>query len=296
MDTLSDLHVFATVVDAGSFVSAAQQLAITPSGVSKRLSRYEARLGVRLLNRTTRSLSLTEAGEALYDRSKAILAEVQQAELASRDAADTPQGVLRVACSDAFALHVLVPTLTSFQRTYPEVSVAVLQGDGPIDVVAERVDLAIRFERPANAAFVARRLIEDPWVVCASPAYLDRHGTPATPDELAAHRCMTIKARDVETYRWDFTRNSGMQTVEVDSVFSGIGAVVKAAALAGLGVARLARFLVQESIDRGELVHLLKPFEPQDERAIYAVYPHREFVPLKVRLLVDHLGQHMRPA
>ncbi len=293
MDALSDLHLFKEIVEAGSFVSAAARLDITPSAVSKRLSRYELRLGVRLLNRTTRSLSLTEAGETLFLRGRNILEEVELAELASIDAATKPSGGLRVACSDAFALHVLLPMLQTFQSTYPDVRINVLQGDGPIDMVTERIDVAIRFEQPTNTDFVVRPLIEDPWVVCASPSYLVQHGAPQHPYELATHRCLTIRARDVESADWIFRQGDQRATVTVNSVFSGIGLVVKQAALNGLGIARLAHFLVRESIRQGELVQLFKAFEPADKRSIYVVYPHRDFLPLKVRLFVDHISQHM---
>jgi len=292
MDVLSDLHVFQEVVEAGSFVKAAQRLEMTPSGVSKRLSRYESRLGIRLLNRTTRSLSLTEAGESLYARGRMILAEVLLAEEASRNATAMPRGDLRVSCSDAFALEVLVPTLSLFHAQFPDVSVTVLQGDGPIDVVEERIDVAIRFERPTNSDFVAVPLVDDPWVVCASPSYLDHYGLPEEPVDLASHRCMTIRARDVERDKWEFNVGGEDRTVQVESVFSGIGAVVKAAALTGLGVARLARFLVRDDIIHGHLVELLGKYAPVSQRSIYVVYPHREFVPLKVRLLVEHLRTH----
>ena len=289
MDALSDLHVFQEIVDAGSFVGASRRLEMTSSGVSKRLSRYESRLGIRLLNRTTRSLSLTEAGETLYARGRLIMAEVAQAELASKSTATAPQGNVRVSCSDAFALHALVPLLNAFHAQYPQVSVTVLQGDGPIDMIGERVDLAVRFERPKQPDFVALRLCDDPWVVCASPEYLAAAGTPKTPEDLSLHRCLTIRARDVENDRWAFTVGNENRTITVNSVFSGIGAVVKAAALNGLGIARLARFLAEDSLQSGALVELLKVYEPTSDRAIHIVYPHREFVPLKVRLLVDHL-------
>ncbi len=293
MDPLSDLLVFQAVVDAGSFVKAAERLGITPSGVSKRISRYEERLNVRLLHRTTRSLSVTDAGQSLYVRGQSILEEVQQAELASQNAATVPRGTLRVACSDAFALHVLVPALGKFHRQYPDVKVTILQGDGPINLIDERVDVAVRFERPTHAGFVARPLTEDPWVVCASPEYLEDAGRPQVPADLRDHRCLTIRARDIETLRWDFADGKRRFSVEVESVLSGIGLVVKNAAIQGLGIARLASFLVQESLARGELLRLLAAFEPPNRRKIYAVYPHREFIPLNVRLFIDHMAGHL---
>ena len=292
METPSDLQVFTEVAAAGSFVGAARRLNMTPSGVSRRISGYESRLEARLFNRTTRSLSLTEAGETLYSRGVNLLEEIQQAELASKQAAASPRGNIRVSCSDAFALEVLVPLLEPFLARYPDLGITVLQGDGPVDVIDERIDLAIRFEKPTHADFVAVPLVDDPWVVCASPSYLAAHGAPTVPADLSSHRCLTIRAREVETADWIFSEDGLEKTIKVESVLSGIGAVVREAALRGLGIARLARFLVKDAVESGDLVPLLDAFQPHSGRAIHIVYPHREFVPLKVRLLIDHLRDH----
>jgi DNA-binding transcriptional LysR family regulator len=208
MDSISDLYAFCEIVALGSFVRAARSLNMTPSGVSKKLSRFEERLNVRLLNRTTRTLALTEAGRDLYAQGKSILASIDEAEARAKHVSLTPRGRLRIACSDAFAVQVLAPMLSVFQERYPEVSITLIQGDGPIDIIEEEVDVAIRFERPTNAAFVAKRLIQDPWVVCASPSYF--------------------------------------------------------------------QIFPEMILD-------------DDDRAIYAVYPHREYLPVKVRVFVDEL-------
>ena len=266
---------------------------MTPSGVSKRFSRFEERLQVRLLNRTTRSLSLTESGEELYQRAALILDAIDDAESQARALSRTPSGKIRVACSDALALLVVVPMLSEFRDAYPELSVSLIQGDGPLDLLAEKVDLAIRFERPEHTSFVAKRLVDDPWVICASPDYLNRFGEPQEPAELLAHRCLTIEARMQENNLWEFER----EEITVRSVFSGIGLVVREAALAGLGIARLARFLVSEDIAAGRLAPLLESRMPKSDRAVYAVYPNREFLPAKVRVFIDALEKtlNLRP-
>ncbi|MEM7099277.1 MAG: LysR family transcriptional regulator [Pseudomonadota bacterium] len=293
MDGLSDLEIFTTVVEEGSFVRASATLNLTPSAVSKRISRYENRLGTRLLNRTTRALSLTESGQNLYARGKTILEEVAQAELASKHGSVTPTGNVRISCSDAFALHVLVPTLPSFRALYPDISITILQGDGPIDMIRERVDLAIRFEAPTNQDFVSMKLLPDPWVVCATPQYIATHGAPKHPRDLQHHPCLTIRARDSETNQWQFVTNGQPIHVDINSTLSGIGLVMKQAALNNLGVARLAHFLIKDCLDDGSLMRLLKDFEPTNSRHIHAVYPNRQFVPMKVTALVDHLRERL---
>lgn len=289
VDSVSDLYVFCEIVKSGSFVGAAERLNMTPSGVSKKLSRFEARLSVRLLNRTTRTLALTEAGRDLNAQGLVILSSIEEAEARVKNVSLMPRGRLRIACSDAFAIHVVTPMLGGFQERYPEVSVTLLQGDGPLDMLEERVDVAIRFERPNNAAFVTKRLVQDPWIICASPAYLSQFGTPKQPKDLISHRCLTIHARDRSVDTWSFTQGDTVEEVKVDGWFSGIGLVVKAAAMEGLGIARLAKFLVKKEIELGRLIPLLPDMISDDQRSIYAVYPHREFLPLKVRVFIDEL-------
>lgn len=289
METATDLYLFREIAAQGSFVAAAEKLKLTPSAVSKRLSRFEARLQVRLFNRTTRSLALTEAGRELLQRTEVILDAIDEAEQQARSLSETAAGRIRVACSDAFALHVIVPLLPQLYEAHPGLSVILVQGDGPLDLVAEKVDLAIRFEPPALTSFVAKRLIDDPWVVCASPSYLERYGHPQSPADLHQHRCLTIEARMFETNRWTFAN----EELQVASVFSGIGLVVREAALAGLGVARLAQFLVIDDLREGRLVELLASSMPESDRAIYAVYPNREYLAKKVRVFIDALAESL---
>jgi DNA-binding transcriptional LysR family regulator len=289
MDSISDLYAFCEIVALGSFVRAARSLNMTPSGVSKKLSRFEERLNVRLLNRTTRTLALTEAGRDLYAQGKSILASIDEAEARAKHVSLTPRGRLRIACSDAFAVQVLAPMLSVFQERYPEVSITLIQGDGPIDIIEEEVDVAIRFERPTNAAFVAKRLIQDPWVVCASPSYFAQFGKPELPADLTSHRCLTIHRRGQSEDKWSFSRAGAVEEVHVSGWFSSIGLVVKAAAMEGMGIARLATFLVNKEIKSGSLIQIFPEMILDDDRAIYAVYPHREYLPVKVRVFVDEL-------
>lgn len=289
MHPISEMSVFSEVVQSGSFIDAGRRLGLTSSGVSKKISRFEDRLGVRLFNRTTRSLSLTEAGQALFERCENILVAIEDAEDTARNLSTVPKGILRIAASDALSLEVLVPFLKEFQKDYPDVSVLLLQGDGGVNLLNERVDIALLFERPAESSFIARKLIDDPWVICASPQYLERHGTPAAPSELLDHRCLTIHAKGQTNDQWAFRGDGGVEKIQLDSAFSGIGLTVKAAALNNMGIARLAHFLVSSEIATGMLEPLLADRTENEDRAIYAVYPNRQHLPAKTRVFVDAL-------
>ncbi|QTD55707.1 LysR family transcriptional regulator [Parasphingorhabdus cellanae] len=293
MHSTNEMSVFTEVVQSGSFIEAGRRLGLTPSGVSKKISRFEDRLGVRLFNRTTRTLSLTEAGNALFDRCENILAEIEDAEDTARNLSSVPRGVLRIAASDALSLQVLVPFLQKFAQDYPEVSVLLLQGDGGINLLNERVDAALLFDRPAETSFIARKLIDDPWIICASPEYLEQHGTPRVPADLRHHRCLTIHAKGKTNDQWTFDGGDKGETIRINSVFSGIGLTVKAATLQNMGIARLAHFLVSSEIAAGKLKPILEDRIGNDSRAIYAVYPNRQHLPSKTRVFVDALNQYI---
>lgn len=295
MRATSDLLIFNEVIASGSFANAAKHLNMTPSGVSRRISKLEERLGVRLIHRTTRSLALTEAGEALLEHSIGILAAIEDAETMVKNMSASPSGLLRVSASDAFAIEVLVPFLRTFLDKYRGISVTLLQGDGPIDLVEQRIDVAIRFEQPDAESYISRRLLADPWFVCASPEYLQRNGTPTRPNDLAAHNCLTIHAHGRLTDHWEFEHpEHGPETVIAKGSFAGIGLAVKEAILQGHGIGRLAHFLVCSEIKKGRLMPLLVDYAPLSERSIYVVYPNRRHLPLKSRLFIDELAAHMK--
>ena len=203
-ESLKDLALFATVVDHGGFASSADALGITPSAVSKAIARLEQRLSTRLFTRSTRSIKLTEAGAELYGRAQGILAAVEEAELVVSDLFSEPQGDLNLSCSDAFASLVLVPMLERFQQKYPRIRVHVTQGDGPMDLVKEDYDVAIRFEEPKQKGLHVEFLTADPWVVCATPGYLKGRLEPLKPIDLVGHRCLTIRARGRLDDVWSF--------------------------------------------------------------------------------------------
>ena len=294
MDTPGEIAVFVEVAQAGSFAGAAARLGLTPSAVSKIVSRLEERLGARLLNRTTRAQTLTQAGAVYLEHAERILAETGLAEAAVRDHATSPTGSLKVAATDAFAIMVIVPFLKSFLPRYPRLSVTITHGDGEVDLVAEGVDVAIRFARPTNPAFVSRRITDDPYVLCASPGYLERRGVPAAPADLSGHDCLTVHARGRTSRRWTLERGEERAAVRASGPFSGIGLAVREAALSGLGIARLASYLVRPEIEAGLLVPVLPDWDLGRDRAIHAVYPERAFLPPKTRVFVDELAEFTR--
>ncbi len=292
-ESLKDLTLFCAVVNQGSFVGAADQLDLTPSAVSKGIARLEDRLAVKLFTRSTRTIKLTEPGAEFYARATSILDAIEEAEAVVGNVASEPRGDLHVASSDAFAIQVIVPMLEHFQQAYPRIHVQLSQGDGPIDLLKEDFDVAIRFEPPGQKSLSAIPLIEDPWVICAAPEYLEGRAALTSPAELQHHRCLAISARGRLDNLWDF-RGGKRNTITVNPVFSGIGLVVRSAARRGLGVARLANFLVREDIEKGNLVELLSNHQLKGQRKIYAVAHERNFVPAKTRLFIDALSKHIR--
>ena len=293
MDSFGELAVFVEVVRSGSFAGAARELGFTPSGVRRKINRFEDRLGVRLFNRTTRSVSLTEAGEALFEQSEHILESIKAAEGIAIDLSGKPRGQLRVAASAALSVGVIMPFLKTFSEKFSDIITTTIQADGGVDIMTDRIDVALTFERPSESSFIIRKVIDDPWIVCASPDYLKRFGKPETPDDLRMHRCLTIIARDRATDRWEFDIDGETKPFVVESAHSGIDLALREAALQGVGVARLAHFLVCQDVLDGRLVPLLSQYAPACERAIYAVYSDRKYLPSKVRVFVDDLQAHV---
>lgn len=292
------MSVFGAVVRQGNFARAAKQLGMTASGVSRRISRFELRLGVRLFNRTTRQMSLTDAGEALATRCEDILEAISEAEEVAIRLGATPSGTLRVAASNAFSVFVVLPLLRRLREKYPDLHVVIVQGDGPIDILQRNADLAISPELPGGESFIARKLIEDPWVICAAPEYLERHGAPTTPEDLFNHDCLTIHASDRTRDRWSFRNPDGSdaRSLPIEGVVSGIGLVVREAVLAGLGIGCIARLIVQSDLKAGRLVPLLEAYMPENTRSIYAIYPSRTHLSAKVRVFLDELVEYVQYA
>lgn len=288
MDKLAEMQVFAQVIRQGSFSAAGRQRDLTPSAISKQVTRLESRLGVRLLNRSTRTLSPTEAGQLFFQRCLEIIADVEDAEDALSDFGQVPKGVLRINSTPGFAKHQLLPLLPEFQRRYPQLRLELQLTGQAIDLIAEQVDLAIRLGQLEDTSLVARRLAESQRVVCASPAYLEQHGMPTKPADLLAHNCLRLSTSSTFN-QWHFHAAEGDQLIEVGGSFvtDNVDALLEYS-LQGGGIARLSSFMVKQAIDDGQLVALLDQYE-MDKQQIHLVYPHRKHLPSKVKVLVDFL-------
>jgi DNA-binding transcriptional LysR family regulator len=290
MDKLNAMQAFVRVVEAGSFVKAAGQLGISTTAASRLVGDLETHLGTRLLQRTTRRLSVTEAGSAYFDRCQQIVGAVEDAEAQVGLEARRPFGTLRVSGPVVFGVLHLGPLLAAYGARYPEVRVDIALADRVVDLVDEGYDVAIRIAGRLADTLVARRLATIRIVVCAAPEYLRRRGTPRAPPDLAGHNCLlyTISERPAE---WTFAGPQGTTTVRVaGSLRANNGDLLHAAALAGEGLVVLPTFIVGDDLRQGKLVRVL-PRYCQPDLAAYAVYPTRRHLPAKVRSFVDFLAQ-----
>jgi DNA-binding transcriptional LysR family regulator len=295
IDHASEMAAFVRVVDSNGFSAAAPVLGLSPSAVSKLVTRLETRLGVRLLQRTTRALHLTQEGEVFYAAAKRIVGEIEALENQIVGESGTPSGVLRVTTSLAFATHQLAPVLSEFLARYPLVQFELLPTDRVIDMVEEGIDVALRIGRLADTSFMARKIGEDKRLICAAPSYLARHGTPQRPEDLARHNC--IVSRDhAYLNRWSFKVDDRIVEIDVRGrVAVSEGEAQMQLALQGVGIVRLTRLTLAQAIREGSLVPLLGAFSAEEAVAIHAVYPHRRHLAPKVPAFVNFLIEKFTP-
>ncbi|WP_096704538.1 LysR family transcriptional regulator [Magnetospirillum sp. 15-1] len=285
---------FVRVAETGSFSEAARRLNLSKSMISRQVSALEADLGVRLLHRTTRSLSPTEAGRAYLERCQRILADLDEANLLVSHLQAVPRGRLRVSAPLSFGIGHLSSCLPGFLERYPEIELEMGFTDRHVDLVEEGWDLAVRIGRLADSSLIVRRLAPVRRLAAASPAYLARRGTPVRPEDLAGHDCLTHGGR-VHS-EWRFTGDDGKPLqVEVRGRFDADnGDVLRDMALAGLGIVLLPSFFLGDDIRAGKLVPLLEKYVPLDS-SLNAVYPHGRHLSPKVRAFVDHLAATFCP-
>jgi len=291
MDRLRAFEVFATVVAKGSFVKAADALDTSPANVTRYVNELEAHLGVRLLNRSSRKLSLTESGTALFERSRVILDDVAEAEAIASHAALNPKGRLRINAGVTFGIKHLSPLWPVFMKKYPEIELDIDLIDRVVDMVEEGYDLTIRISQATSPAnLVAKKLATSRNLVSAAPAYLKARGIPKTPQDLKDHTCLGFSYAATGD-EWHFTDRDGKaQRVRVACPFhTNSGETLRAAALAGHGIIRVAAFLVGEDIRAGRLVRLLPDYGISDTDLL-ALYPSRRHVGAKLRVMLDFLG------
>jgi DNA-binding transcriptional LysR family regulator len=293
-DVLTEMSVFSRVVATGSLSAAARELALSPAMVSRRLSALEARLGVRLLNRTTRSLRLTDEGARYYDTCARLLGEIDEAEAAVSAGRVEPQGALKVALPASFGNQHIAPLVPRFAERYPKVQLALSLSDRTVNLIEEGFDLAIRIAHLEDSSLAARKLAPNRRVVCASPDYLRRHGTPRTPQELTRHNCITSTEFSMT---WEYTDPHGSAgSVRVSGRYACDNwEVLREWALAGLGVALKSTWDVRRHLEDGSLVPLFPGYTFGSDVAIYAVYPHRRFLPAKTRVFIEFLAESFGP-
>lgn len=255
MDNLRGVENFVRAVELGSIAAAARALDISPPAASQNIARLEASLGVRLLTRTTRKLALTDAGEVYYQRVKGLLQELELAEQAVSALQGEVGGKLKIACSAAFARHVLAPLIPGFQQAYPQISLEILATDRRIDHIQEGVDVSIRIRQQLEDGIIARRLATVPLLFCAAPSYLEQAGCPGSPQALLQHDCLMFRIPvDGKIFPWAFIRDGQRYQPEIKAtmISDDIDMLAQIAA-AGGGITRLAAFVAQPYIDNGKL-------------------------------------------
>jgi DNA-binding transcriptional LysR family regulator len=294
IDIVMSMRVFTAVVDAGSFAGAADKLDLSRGMATRYVAKLEEHLGVRLLQRTTRKLSLTEAGNDYNERAIQVLAMIAEAESSVAQEAAVPRGILRVSSSNAFGARHLGQAITEYLQKYPDVRVDVTLNDRVVDLVEEGFDVAIRVATEIDPGLVARRLARSRLVVCASPGYLKKHGVPKVPEDLVKHQCLTY-AYVSSPNEWRFSREGVEQKVLVSGGLCGnSGDILRSAAIEGLGVTLQPDFLIYETLRERKLVRVLSEWET-DELTVFAVYPNRKFLPPKVRSFIDFLVDRFGP-
>ncbi|WP_322069154.1 LysR family transcriptional regulator [Paraburkholderia bannensis] len=298
MNVLGLINSFIRVVESGSIAAAARAQAMSPAAVSQNLSRLEAHLGVRLLSRTTRSMALTESGTRYYEKVRHIPHDL---ELASQAAAgpNEPQGALCIASTRAFGRHVLAPLMPAFKAAYPRIDIELISTDRRVDHRLEGVDVSLRIAAQLDERLIARRIASRPFLVCASPAYLERAGVPDSPEALKDHACLVLRyPTDGRFLPWGFVRDGERFDAQLNAAFvcDDIDMLAQIAVNGG-GIARLASFVAQPLIDSGHLLPLFeakagrrkKAYAEPEPMEIYACVAERSALNAKVRALIEFL-------
>jgi DNA-binding transcriptional LysR family regulator len=291
MDRLTSLTAFVRVVDAGGFSAAGRKLNMSTTMVSNHVQALEERLGARLLNRTTRKVSLTEVGRAYYDRATQILADIEQADDIAGALQSTPRGTLRIYTATHIVPFV-APVVAEFLKSYPDVKVDLNMGERIIDIIDEGFDVAIRLTPPPDSSLIVRSLATWRHVLCCSPFYLEKHGRLQQLSELSEHNCLRHVLYPFGE-EWHFADRKGLPaTVQVSgNLISNSGETLRRAALDGIGITLAPGFLIHDDLEEGRLVRLLPEYRPV-ELSMNAVYPHRHHLSAKVRTFIDMLAHH----
>lgn len=292
MDDLKRMVIFSHVVETGSFSAAALRLGIAKSAVSKHVSLLEENIGVRLLNRTTRRLSLTDVGETYYHSCVKMVEAIEEAKHCVTSLQDEPRGMLRITCPASFGIRHVTPLLNEFLQLYPALNAELLLDDNITDMTEQGIDVAIRVGWLPDSSLRARKLRDAPRLLCASPAYLDRMGTPKTPEDLMAHEWIIFTLLPTP-HRYTFTQRKKTTAIQIKGrIKTNNGNAVRTLMLEGAGIAALSDFLVAEDIENGSLIQLLPDYHIADA-GIYAVYHEQRLQQVKIRKFIDFLAQRL---
>jgi len=290
LDRLTSLEVFSKVVDSGGFSAAGRRLNMSTTMVSNHVQALEDRLGARLLNRTTRKVSLTEVGRAYYDRCIQILADIEQADDVAGALQSTPRGTLRVYTA-THIVQFVAPVITEFLAAYPDVKVDLSMGERTIDLIEEGFDVAVRLTPPPDSSLIVRSLATWRHVLCCSQAYIEKLGRPEQLSELAERNCLRHVNYPYDEWRF-VDRKGAPASVRVSGrLITNSGETLRRAALEGVGIVLAPGFLLHDDLESGRLVRLLPEYRPV-EFSMNAVYPHRHHLSAKVRTFIDRLAHH----
>jgi DNA-binding transcriptional LysR family regulator len=293
MENLTDIAVFVRVVKADSFTAAAQELELSRSVISKYITRLEQRLGVRLLNRTTRRLSMTEAGLRFFQQSQSALAQLENAETEIRALQASPKGLLRISAPSSFGVFHLAPLIPKLRQTHPDLTIDLSIDDHQIDIVDTGVDVAIRIAELPDSTLIAKRVARCRYVVCAAPEYIDKHGRPKTPEDLRNYNCLLFQFWNAPS-QWKFL-NKEEQFISVPvrgEIICNNSLALREILLGGGGITMAPTFLVGDDIANNRLVSVLNDYYIKPI-SVYAVYPHRQYLAAKVRAFLEFLSLHI---
>ncbi len=296
MDKLTSMQVFTRVAKLGSFAAASDELDISRAMVSKHVKQLENSLGIRLFNRTTRRISLTEVGTAYLQRCLHILDDIEETEQSVTQLQTEPRGTLKIHSAPYFGTRHLVPAIADYLERYPDVRFDLVLQGGVADIIEEGFDLSIRLDDLADSSLIARKVATSRLILCAAPRYLERHGEPNSPEALKTHNCLvnwSLPPRDL----WTFTdQQSGRQSQHKASgtVVANVAGVARIAALNGIGLTILPTYMIGEDLKSGALRPLMEAYQ-LPSLTIHATYPHRRHLSAKVRTFVDFLCERMQP-
>jgi len=294
MPYIESLRLFTRVVDLGSITSGGRDLRLTPAVASKRIKELEAHLGVRLFNRTTRSLSPTDVGKLFYAEAQKVLETIDTAEALVANFSDTPRGTIRITAPLGAGRRIIAPLVPEFVAAYPETEIRMRLSDRKVDIMADGLDVAFFIGSPGDSTMKLRKIMTCRRVLCAAPTYLARHGTPTTPDDLLLEttNCLLLRYPRSPEYFWVLDTPDGPRKLDVSGKYDADdGDVLTDWALAGHGIANKPRFDVAHHLDSGELIEVLPRTPPMDS-TFGCLYPHRKLQDPKVRLFVDFVIDH----